>query len=231
MIHQRDSIAFQGISRQLAVKSENSASFPIRIRNTLQKYNLPDAYYLINTTPSKGVCKSMVREATNTTYRNNLMEEQKSKTSLRYLTLQQHPMDEPHPIYKYTGSDPHEIEKAAIKARILTGTYTLQANRHKFNQYEVDKTCELCAQEAEDREHFILRCSALQEARQKHLSKLLELVPNPKEDSTDLIQCILDCSHEDLAIPPKELEKIEKINRSLLYELHIQRTRKLPAKK
>ena len=145
--------------------------------------------------------------------------------------LQKHPLDEPHPIYKYTGSDPHEIDKAAIKARILTGTYTLQSNRHKFNQYEVDKTCELCAQEAEDREHFILRCSALQEARQKHLSKLLELVPNLKENSSNLIQCIIDCSHENLAIPAKQQEKIEKISRSLLYELHIQRTRKLPAKK
>ena len=180
MIRQRDSIEFQVISRQLAFKSENSASFTIQIRKTLQKYNLPDAYELINKTPSKGEWKSMVREATNTTYRKKIMEEQKSKNSLRYLMLQKHPLDEPHPIYRYTGSNPHEINKAAIKARILTGTYTLQANKHKFNQYEIDKTCELCAKEAEDREHFILRCSALQEARQNHLSKLLKLVPKPK---------------------------------------------------
>ena len=54
MIRQRDSIYFQVISRQLAVKSEHSASFTIQIRKTLQKYNLPDAYELINKTPSKG---------------------------------------------------------------------------------------------------------------------------------------------------------------------------------
>ena len=50
-----------------------------------------------------------------------------------------HPLDESHSIYRYTGSDPHEIDKAEIKANILRGTYTLQANNPKFNTYEVDK--------------------------------------------------------------------------------------------
>ena len=93
-----------------------------------------------------------------------------SKTSLGILEIQQNPLDEPRLIYKHVGSNPHDVEKAVIKARLLTGTYTLQANRHRFNQYEVDKTCEPCSI---DTEHFILHCTALQEARNKHIAKLI----------------------------------------------------------
>ena len=152
----------------------------------------------------------MMKKATNISYRKEVSEELNNKTSLKYLALQENPLDEPHPLYKYTGSNPYEIEKAAIKTRLLTGTYTLQANKHKYNQHEVDKTCELCRSETEDREHFILSCSALDEARQKHLPKLLELIPELTRRNSILLQCILDSTHEDLAMLlqiPKEKTK------------------------
>ena len=231
MIRQKDSIEHQVIRIQLAVKDEDSTSFTVTIRKILQKYDLPSAYDLIESTPGKEEWKAMVKKATNISYRMEVFEELKNKTSLKYLALQENPLDEPHPLYKYTGSDPYEIEKAAIKARLLTGTYTLQANKHKYNQYEVDKTCELCRSETEDREHFILSRSALEEARQKHLPKLLELIPELTGRNSILLQCILDSTHEDLAmllqIPKEKTKDIEQITRSLLYELHIQRTRML----
>ena len=132
------------------------------------------------------------------------------------------------------GSSPHDVEKAAIKARLLTGCYTLQAQKHKFNQYEVDKTCLLCCKETEDREHFILRCEALQKTREKHLSKLFTILPSILEHKDMLMQCILDSSHQDLEhiIPTRgnTHQKIEEITRSLLYELHVHRSRILPNK-
>ena len=71
----------------------------------------------------------MAKKATNDTYRKEISEEIKNKTSLKHLALQENPLDEPHPIYNHIGSDPDEIEKAAIKVRLLIGTYTLQANK------------------------------------------------------------------------------------------------------
>ena len=47
------------------------------------------------------------------------------------------------------------IKKAGIKARLMIGTYVLQSNRAKFNQYKVDPTCTLCGDEPEDQEHFL----------------------------------------------------------------------------
>ena len=127
------------------------------------------------------------------------------------------------------------MEKAAIKARLLTGTYTLQANRHRFNQHEIDATCELCKLEPEDREHFILHCKTLSEVREKHLPKLLELVPEMIGRKEDLLQLILDSTHENLSLEElctkSKLPQLEQISRNLLYELHTNRTRALTNKK
>ena len=177
----------------------------------------------------------MVNEATNKWYQDEVTEDIKNKSSLRFLTIQQNPLDEPHQIYKHLGSNPHEVDKAAIKARLLTGTYTLQANRHKFNQYEVNKTCELCKLETEDRQHFILNCTALEEPRQKHMAKLLEISPSLRGRKEELLQYILDCTHKELEqyIPKTKdvYQKIEEISRSLLYDLHRCRTRILARSK
>ena len=50
------------------------------------------------------------------------------------------------------------IKKAGFKAKLMTGTYVLQSNRAKFNQYSVDPTCLLCGDDAEDMIHFLLKC-------------------------------------------------------------------------
>ena len=47
----------------------------------------------------------------------------------------------------------------------MTGTYVLQSNRAKFNQYSVDPACLLCGDDAEDMIHFLLKCRCLSEPR------------------------------------------------------------------
>ena len=235
MIRQKDSIEYRIICRQLAVKSEESASFTVAIRKTLQKYDLPDAFSLVENTPTKEKWKAMVREATNKKYRREILEEKETKNSLRYLAIQELPLDEPHQIYETVGSSPHEVEKAAIKARLLTGCYTLQAHKLKFNQHEIDKFCPLCSKEIEDREHFILKCEMLERQREKHLQRLFTALPNILEHKEKLLQCILDSSHEDLShIVPKSRsihKRIEEISRGLLYDLHVHRSRMISKNK
>ena len=99
----------------------------------------------------------------------------------------------------------------------------------------MDKTCELCNMDTEDREHFILHCTALEEAKNKHMAKLYNVIPNLIGKNEELLQCILDCTHKDLGPYIKRSkrteEKIEEISRSLLYELHSCRSRILSYKK
>jgi hypothetical protein len=34
-----------------------------------------------------------------------------------------------------------EVRKGIVKSRIITGTYILQIDRHKFSQYNIDPNC------------------------------------------------------------------------------------------
>ena len=58
-----------------------------------------------------------------------------------------------------------DVYRASIKIKLLTGTYNLQRNRAKFNQFDIDPTCLLCGEDPENREHFLVCCSTLQNQR------------------------------------------------------------------
>ena len=59
------------------------------------------------------------------------------KSSLKYLNPQSVKAGSAHHIYSTVRPNIEDVKRAEIKARILTGTYTLQSNRAKFNQYQV----------------------------------------------------------------------------------------------
>jgi hypothetical protein len=112
--------------------------------------------------------------------------------------------------------------KANIKAKIITGTYTLQANRARFNQ--------LCKNDSEDREHLILHCTAHAYICEKHLATLrLLMARHYSSDTVDeiteiLMQCLMDSSktrvgdilgdHSDI------IADIEEISRNLIFDIH-----------
>ena len=86
-----------------------------------------------------------------------------------------------------------------------TGTYTLQSNRAKFNQYNVSPICQLCNKDPETREHFLTCCETLQNIRSVYLSKIRYLF-EPSSDKINSIlddpakctQVLLDSSHPDI---------------------------------
>ena len=87
--------------------------------------------------------------------------------------------------WSFVRDNPSDVQKAAIKTRILTGCYTLQANRSKFNQYKVDPTCPICKSAPEDRKHFILQCSSTERIRGKYLPKIRNFI-NESDKNLDL---------------------------------------------
>jgi hypothetical protein len=62
-------------------------------------------------------------------------------------------------------SSVRDANRIPVKLKLVIGTYIFQANRANFNQNKVDATCLLCNAEDEDMEHFLLRCSVLDELR------------------------------------------------------------------
>ena len=140
-------------------------------------------------------------------------------------------------IYTYVRNSTFDVRRAEITARLLTGTYTLQSNRARFNQFNVDPICPLCKREPETREHFIVTCESLKDVRTPYLVKLRTLFDNSSgiDDilkSPELsVQLLLDSSHpritNSLNISDKQTEQIELHSRELIYVLHLKRSKLL----
>ena len=55
-----------------------------------------------------------------------------------------------HPVWTLPLRSRPEVRKGIVKSRIITGTYILQIDRHKFSQYNIDPNCPLCKTEEEN---------------------------------------------------------------------------------
>ena len=72
---------------------------------------------------------------------NILTDEAEDKSNLFYLDATKCRLDVKHPVWASVGSNPTQTHKAVIKARLLSGSYTLQAICATFNQYQVNGQC------------------------------------------------------------------------------------------
>ena len=126
-----------------------------------------------------------------------------------------------------------DVKRGHTKARLLTGTYMLQSTKYKFNSSEVDPKCPLCRLESEDLQHFILRCPALAEARDRYFPLIRKLVIDAVGEiiwsehccNRDiLVTLVIDCQKlaENRLLPRSTdtLFEIESCSRTLCYKLH-----------
>ena len=135
-------------------------------------------------------------------------------------------------IWKTAKLNPRSVAKTLVKVKILTGNYTLHANRQKYNQHEVSPICKLCNLEPEDREHFILRCPILETKRKFYLHQLFELLREHskeqllntvREEQETIMLCTMDCTIPILNLDVKKeldlISEIEEITRNLKFDL------------
>ena len=85
--------------------------------------------------------------------------------SLQWLNAQSLKVGQPHQVWKSIPHDVRIVKRAYRKLCLLTGTYILQENRARFNQYSVRDCCLLCGAGAETRTYFIAGCSRLEPIR------------------------------------------------------------------
>ena len=89
-------------------------------------------------------------------------------SSLSYFKPDFYSLASPHPIWTMAGTNPNEVEKAVIQARMLSGRYRCEKlRRHWF--HNTAGFCELspCFDNGEvgSIEHMLLHCSALSSSR------------------------------------------------------------------
>jgi hypothetical protein len=233
-ISNTDSLEHKVALRQIGTKDSSSNSWFTYVQGVLHKCELGTIHQLLAHTPGRTAWKDSVKCATRLRWMKHCQEEVQSKSSLRYISPTTLDADKVSVMWGSARDSPSESYKASIKAKVLTGTYRTQASRAKFNQNSVNTTCLLCTDGPEDREHFLTLCPALHHIRAPWLEKLYSLLDSLAIDSTQirndssmLMQCLMDASHVYLpsSIRSSELviSELEVISRNLIHKLHVHR--------
>ena len=219
------------------MKPFESNSWFMKVRRTLNKYNLPSIYDVLTDPPGKAEWKSTVDHAVKSFWNDTLVVEATSKSSLKHLNVSKLQIGVPHQLWSTLSTNPREVKHACTKARLLTNTYVLQSNRAKFNQYDVKETCVMCKKESETRCHFLLKCEKLEQPRRYYMDRLStmlfdncpsDVVRKVLNNQNLTVQLILDSSHPTISsiitITPHLCNDIEEITRKLCFNLHVHRS-------
>ncbi|CAC5388924.1 unnamed protein product [Mytilus coruscus] len=133
-----------------------------------------------------------------------------------------------------------ELRKAIIKARMMTGSYILQSDKHKFTHFIAELLCQLCNTENEDIVHMVTSCPVLSAVREKYYvemkKEILDSIDPIKWNTfccnkMEITRLILDCNNfkGTLNISNELITKIEEKGRNLLFQLHTKRIEVLDA--
>ena len=215
-----DSVEYQLAKRQLEVKSFTSHSWFIAVKKILIKYNLPDPETLLENPVEKLNWKKTFNTAINEFWISHIVSQSRLYSSLKYLS-KTYIVGKCHPAVKPCLKSDRDIPRIPVKNKVLTGTYILQTNRVKFNQNEVNPVCQLCKEDDETLQHFLIDCKSLEEARQPILKDFVRvlnylIVKHPVSAEYTLIQLLVD---SDIVIHNNE-RKIDSDLRNLVDSLH-----------
>ena len=118
--------------------------------------------------------------------------------------------------------NPRQVVRAAIKSQVLTGTYPLQANKHKMKKAQTSN-CPLCKTgHIEDITHFLLTCATLEDTRRNYMSRINKIIP--KDLKIPLIEALADTRTLKNAHPHVNIRGIEQVTRDFIFAMHLQRT-------
>jgi hypothetical protein len=108
-----------------------SSPWFIQIRAICTEYGLPDPLYVLATAPSKGEWKGAARRQVLAHHGARLRAHAASLPSLTYLRSSHMSLSGPSPLWTSCKDSQHEVRKATIQARMLSGRYrTCWLRRH-----------------------------------------------------------------------------------------------------
>ncbi|CAG2226312.1 DNCL2 [Mytilus edulis] len=145
-----------GIFRNI-IDNDNSVERDL----AFQLYDLPSPHDLLVNPPSKSKWKKLVNSSVNYYWITKLKSEASEKSSLNLLNYTDAEFGSIHSIWNTCGSEPYSTLRACIKSKLACNTYTLQCDKSKFSKRQISAICPICGIEDENRLHFILRCSSL----------------------------------------------------------------------
>lgn len=170
------------LRQQLSLGLQPKGSLIDKTRFALQKLKRPTPEEIFRNPPKKNIWARQVKKAVATYWEAKWTQEIQEKPSLKSLNLQHNPSSSPHNLWKAANSNIHEVRRAEIKAKLITGCYPLQTNAAN-NKKQTSRTCLVCNEEDEDIGHFILRCQPLENNRTTATHTLTMLCDGVKPNS------------------------------------------------
>ena len=168
-----DNSTIQGLTdRQLIMNLDNPHSFFCKVTGTLTLYELPTIGQLKQHLLSKLTWKLTVKKAIQLYWTEFLLKEMQGKSTMHFMDQTTLKIGSTHPIWTSLSSTVSSVKKGTIKVRLLTGTYLLETNKHKFSSGKESPLCKCCGTENEDVTHFLLLCPALYKQRKESFPKI-----------------------------------------------------------
>ena len=221
------------VERQLACSFNNLHSFFNVAGQILLKYELPSLNELVISDISKFQWKRTCIKAIHSFWTKVFVKDAKSKKSLKYLETSSLRVGSAHLVWRDLETAA-QVKRSIVRARILTGTYTLQANRHTFSKKTVDSTCNHCQLEAEDLQHMVCRCPVFYEYRNVAVKQLKDIVLQKCEYSvwdchftswSNILRVLVCPDFIQHVLPDlkNHVKDIEQISRELFYKIHVKK--------
>ena len=168
-----------------------------------------------------------------------MIETSKLYKSIDFLNTEIYKPGKQHPLIYIKTVSTRDANRIPIKLKVVSGQYILQANRARFNQNQVDTICQLCGEEEENMEHFLLKCTILQAVSVlDDIDTEFNIITGKtfyNLDSYLKIQILLDCSvllnydnpvcKDKLLL--KQLTQLESQCRRFIYNMHTSRYKML----
>ncbi|VDI70552.1 Hypothetical predicted protein [Mytilus galloprovincialis] len=169
----------------------------------LDLYELPTIIQLKSNVPKKEQWKRTIKLKVDKFWKDKTLIESERKSSLKFMNTENFEINKHHQVWKIKHLPRFELRKAIIKTRMITGTYILQADQHKFTPYTVDPTCQLCKTDNEDITHFLTTSPILSTTREKYFLDIRKEITDkitPAKwnctfmSKTAIVQLLIDCS-------------------------------------
>ena len=237
-----DNILYKVATAKLASEPDDSSSWFVQIRQLCNQYCFPSPLSLLENPLTKPKFKKLIKSRVLDYWRRKYELEASERDSLEFFKPQFLSLSRPHPLWTTCASNPWEINKALIVARLLSGQYISDWHARHWSKENPDGFCLLCPGRRirGDITHLLLSCEALQEKRlnilqywkllsedKPHLQQLLSsvLCSSPR----DQVQFLLDPSSVPSVITGCQmdlfsLEDIFPLTRTYCYSMHRRRS-------
>ena len=220
-MRRRDSLEYQIMERQLAIKDSSSNSWAIFIKTLLHKYSLPNVVTLLYHTPTKESWKISVNSNVRSYWHNELSRNAKDMSSLCYINWEVPYSGKPHCLWSVRTFDPRQVQRAVIHVKIATQRYPLNTS-HMGRK--ASNLCPCCKDSDETLMHFMLDCRSYLPTRLIHMPRIQALLGKINHHATreNVLQFLLDPSKLCQDVDLLDCAVLEA--RTYCFNLHLLRT-------